>query len=126
MREIHDLSLLHVERSEIHSMGSVDSKFVGMGIGSGFANTKELHGLKYDEAMSSGDKQKWLRAMDQKHERMMHHKVFVPVRKDCLPPGTKFIDSTWAMKKKANGTYRAQAATRGTLQSRQHIVSSCF
>jgi Reverse transcriptase (RNA-dependent DNA polymerase) len=47
---------------------------------------------------------------------MMKHKVFVPVRKESLPPGTKLIDSTWAMKKKANGTHRARLAARGFKQ----------
>jgi Reverse transcriptase (RNA-dependent DNA polymerase) len=33
-----------------------------------------------------------------------------------LPPGTELIDSTWAMKKKANGTHHARWAARGFKQ----------
>jgi hypothetical protein len=90
--------------------------FVGMGIGGGFANTQELHVLNYDQAMASADRDKWITAVEEEHQRMIKHEVFQPVRIDTLPVGTKAIDSTWAMKKKANGVYRARLAARGFKQ----------
>ena len=32
---------------------------------------------------------------------------------DSIPPGAYIIDSTWVMKKKANGEYQARLAARG-------------
>jgi hypothetical protein len=63
MREIYELSLLSVERSEIHERARVDTSFVGMGIGGGFENTQELRVLKYDEAIASADKESGLRRL---------------------------------------------------------------
>ena len=71
MREIHDLSLQNIEVSETYP---VDTSFVGMGIDGGFDNTVELHALN-DEAMSSDNKQKWMQAVNEEHERMLQHKV---------------------------------------------------
>ena len=41
---------------------------------------------------------------------MKKHTVFEPVLISELPPGTNVIDSTWAMKKKANGAYCGRVA----------------
>jgi hypothetical protein len=47
---------------------------------------------------------------------MVNCKVFKPVLKSGLPPGTKIIDSVWAMKKKSNGTLRGRINARGFKQ----------
>jgi len=86
---------------------------VGAGIGGGFSDTNELHVMKYDEAMSSGDAEKWEKSVDQEHDRMDHHKVFQVVPMNELPVGAKVLTSTWAMKKKSNGDYRARLNARG-------------
>ena len=39
---------------------------------------------------------------------MKKHTMFEPVLKSELLPGTNVIDSTWAMKKKANGVYHEE------------------
>jgi hypothetical protein len=41
------------------------------------------------------------------------NEVWVPVPKSELPEDAKILTSTWAMKKKANGTYRARLNGRG-------------
>jgi len=81
---------------------------VGAGIGGGFENTQELHVLKYNEAMNGKDHKEWQEAVDKEHQRMLDHKVWEAVPKDEVPKDAKVIGSTWAMKKKANGTYRAR------------------
>jgi hypothetical protein len=81
---------------------------VGPGIGGGFVNTKELHVMKYDQAINGPDKEKWKQAVQEEHERMDTHGVF-----KIVPIGAKVLSSTWAMKKKANGTYRARLNARG-------------
>ena len=39
--------------------------------------------------------------------------MWTPRRMKDVPSGAKFITSTWAMKKKTNGTYRARLNVRG-------------
>jgi hypothetical protein len=74
------------------------------------------HGLgpmKYKEAMAGKDKQQWETAVKEEFDRMEGHKVFELVRPEDVPAGAKILTSTWAMKKKSNGTYRARINCRG-------------
>jgi len=87
--------------------------FVGAGLGGGFEDTHELHVMKYDEAMASDDAGKWQEAVKEEYDRMVKHGVFEAVPPDKIPDGAKVLTSTWAMKKKANGTYRARLNARG-------------
>jgi hypothetical protein len=86
---------------------------VGAGLGGGFVNTKELHVMKYKDAMASKDAEKWKIAVSEEHQRMEDHGVFQPVPKEEIPDGAKVLTSTWAMKKKSNGTFRARLNARG-------------
>jgi len=107
--EIEELNLL----SELRN---IEFGCVGAGLGGGFTDTHELHVMNYDEAMNTPDKDKWEDAVVEEHDRMMKHVVFEPVLKSELPEDTNVIDSTWAMKKKASGKYRARLAARGFKQ----------
>jgi len=89
---------------------------VGTGLGGGFQDTHELHVMKYNEAMKTQDAPGWVTAVDQEHKRMTDHTVFKAVEKDQLPKDAKVISSTWAMKKKANGTLRARINALGYQQ----------
>jgi hypothetical protein len=85
--------------------------FVGAGLGGGFTNTSDLHAMKYKEAMASSNCNKWQKAVNEEHKRMLKHNVWNPVlRKDVLE-GAKILTSTWAMKKKANGTHCSRMNT---------------
>lgn len=86
---------------------------VGAGVGGGFEHTSELHVMKFDEAMASGNAAEWSKAVEEEHERMVENNVWTPVPKDDVPPGAKILTSTWAMKKKSNGKYRARLNGRG-------------
>jgi hypothetical protein len=86
---------------------------VGAGLGGGFVNTKELHVMKYDEALAGPDHEQWKEAVLEEHGRMEDHQVFEAVPREEVPDGAKILSSTWAMKKKANGTYRARLNARG-------------
>ena len=44
---------------------------------------------------------------------MKDHGVFQPVTQKDLKAGTKIISSTWSMKKKSNGVFRARMVARG-------------
>jgi hypothetical protein len=81
---------------------------VGAGIGRGFENTAEL---KYDEAMNGPDKAKWKLAVDEEHEGMAK-----AVRRRDMPGAAKILTSTWAMKKKASGRFRAPLNAQGFKQ----------
>ena len=85
---------------------------VGTGLGGGFSNTRELKVMKYKEAMNE-DSVNWEVAVKEEHDRMVKHKVWRQVRKSDVPVKAKILTSTWAMKKKSNGTYRARINGRG-------------
>ena len=92
---------------------SAELACVGAGLGGGFTNTQELHVLKYDEAMAGPDKEQWAKAVEEEHDRMVQHQVFKPVPPEEIPKGAKILSTTWAMKKKASGKYRARLNARG-------------
>jgi hypothetical protein len=93
-----------------------DMACVGAGIGGGFVNTKESHVMKHDQAINGPEHQEWKQAVEEEHERMVEHGVFKVVPKNEMPEGAKVLSSTWAMKKKANGTHRARLNARGCNQ----------
>ena len=64
--------------------------------------------MTFDEAMAQADKDAWVKSVDEEHQRMIDCGVWVPIRKEDLPPNCDIIDSTWSMKKKASGKYRAR------------------
>ena len=86
---------------------------VGAGIGGGFTHTTELKVLKFDEAVNGPDKENWYKAIAEEHERFVKNGCFEEVPVKDVKPGTKIITSTWAMKKKASGRYRARLNARG-------------
>ena len=43
----------------------------GAEIGGGFENTQKLRVMNYNEAMATKDKDQWLKAVDEEHQRMI-------------------------------------------------------
>jgi hypothetical protein len=80
-------------------------RLIVAGIGGGFLNTSELHVMKFDEAITKSNKPNWDKAVLEEHDRFSDHTAFETVNQDEVPKGTKIITPTWAMKKKASGTY---------------------
>ena len=66
--------------------------------------------------MKLKQQKEWDAAVKVEHDKMKKYNVFRVVNRNNLPPGTKLFDSTWAMKKKPDGTYRARNAIRGFMQ----------
>ena len=97
----------------LSTVKGIEFTLVGAALGGGFENTSELHVLNYKEAMASKDKDKWLKAMKEEHDRMLKHKVWKAVKPSSVPKGEKIITSTWANKRKSNGTFRARLNARG-------------
>ena len=85
----------------------------GTGIDGGFTDTHELKPMKHDEAMRTPDEPHWEKAVDKEHDRMVTKSVFKAIPKKDLPEGAKVLSTTWACKKKADGTHRARVNTRG-------------
>ena len=89
---------------------------VGAGLGEGIADTCELKVLRYKEAMERPDKAKWDESVGEEHQQMEDNGVFDAMPITQVPVDADVIDSTWAMKKKASGVYRARLAARGFKQ----------
>jgi hypothetical protein len=70
---------------------------VGAGIGGGFANTNELHTVKYDDAMSSKDRPLWIKAVEEEFSNMTDHGVFEVAEKSKAPVNAKVLSTTWVM-----------------------------
>jgi hypothetical protein len=110
----HKLQLTSAEETYYSSMKELgEFGLIGAGIGGGFENTSELHVMKYNEAMTKDDKVNWDKAVEEEHTRMTDHEAWTVCDREDVPLGTKIITTTWAMKKKANGTYRARMNARG-------------
>ena len=101
------------EKDMIEEIRQYEFACVGAGIGGGFGNTEELKPLKYKEAMASNDKAKWAEAVKKEFNNMKDYEVWKAVPKEEVPEDAKILTSTWAMKKKANGTFRARLNARG-------------
>ena len=72
--------------------------------------------MTYNEAIKGPDGDCWKEEVDNKFCQMIKNKVFKTVRKKDLPPGTKIIDSVWAMKKKSSCTLHGRLNARGFKQ----------
>ena len=86
---------------------------VGAGLGGGIQNTKELHVLTYEEAINGPERDQWLESIENEYQRMIDNGVFIPCAPEDVPVGAKILSNVWAMKKKANGTFRARLNARG-------------
>ena len=67
---------------------------IGAGIGGGFSNTKELHVMKYDEALQQPDCEHWVQAVKEEHDRFIKYDVFKPVKKSEVPATAKVLTTT--------------------------------
>jgi hypothetical protein len=86
---------------------------VGAGLGGGFEHTSELHVMKYGEAMQTKDKGNWEIGVKEEHEQFLKHNVFHATQREDVPKGNTTLTSTWVMKKKASGIFRARLNARG-------------
>jgi hypothetical protein len=111
MKELGELALIAPNLPCVEEIDEVG--LVGAGIGGGFEHTGELKVMKYKEAMSSPDKAKWEQGVEDEYQKMVTYQVFEPVDIDEISPNAKILTSTWAMKKKADGTCRARLNARG-------------
>ena len=102
--------------SSIQDLDRLEILVVGAGIGSRYSSTKELHPMKYKEALRTSDGEEWKKKFKKEHKQMRKNKVWIPFKISDLPKNTKVIDSTWACKKKSNRTLRGRITARGFKQ----------
>jgi hypothetical protein len=86
---------------------------VGAGIGGGFNHTSELKVMKYKDAIKGPDKKEWEKAVEEEHRKFEKYGVLKAVKIEDVPKSAKVMTTTWAMKKKASGKYRARVNARG-------------
>jgi hypothetical protein len=84
--------------------------------GQGFDNTSKLRVMTYKEVIQEHGAAEWQKESDKEHARMMQHKAWIAVPRSEVPKWIKILGSTWAMKRKANGTRRARLNTKGCSQ----------
>jgi Reverse transcriptase (RNA-dependent DNA polymerase) len=82
----------------------------------GFTSTKELHVKNYNDAMKTDDREHWSKAIEEEHNRMVESEVWSAVDKGMLNKNDKILTTTWAMKKKPNGKYKARINAHGFKQ----------
>ena len=89
-----------------------------------YGNNAELNVMNHKQEMAIVDKEEWNKAIKVEHDKMIKYNVFKVINQKDLPPGTKLFGSTWAMKKKPDGTCGARNAIRGFMQQgRKHFDS---
>jgi hypothetical protein len=77
--------------------------------------------MKFEEEMNSGNAIQWDNTVNKEHDQFVKHKVRKAVLMRDILAAAKILTSTWAMKKKSNGTYRARMNARGFEQvDRRH------
>ena len=89
---------------------------VGAGLGGGFDNTNELKVLTYEDAVNSKNRIKWEEAVDKEHDRFVNNNCMQIIMGEDMPEETTIIDTTWAMKLKASGQFRARCVAKGFQQ----------
>ena len=72
--------------------------------------------MKYKDAMETQDLENWEAAVEEERKNMENYSVWTPIILKDVPEGEKVITSTWAINKKANGTYHARLNVRGFQQ----------
>jgi hypothetical protein len=83
--------------------------------------------MKYHEAINGPDGELWKEEVKKEHKRMIDSGVFKPVNLNKVPDFVKLIDTTWAMKKKSNGTLQGRVNVHGFKQiDGQHYDGTSF
>jgi Reverse transcriptase (RNA-dependent DNA polymerase) len=90
-----------------------DYALVGAGLGEDINHTQDLHVLTFQQAMKLPERDKWLIAIEQEHQRMLNHQVWELVTYSDVDITGKILSTTWAMKRKADGKFCACLTARG-------------
>ena len=74
-----------------------------------YTNIAELQPMRYHEAMRSDPKEvvKWKEAVIKEHANFVSHNAVTAIYRLAVPSDATVVGTTWAMKKKEDGTYKA-------------------
>lgn len=113
--------MAEVDEQEInteYSMMSHESELnlVGAGIVGGFTSVDELRVMNYHEAMAGEDSGEWKKEVVNEKKKFDKFNAITPVKRSELPANAKILETTWAMKLKANGNRRARLNAKGFQQ----------
>src|SRR5687767_15823172 len=120
-KELQELSLFTTSKYDLESKDAVSDdkeernieELGAVGVGDNYDNTQELKVVKFKDAMASKDKEGWMKAVTTEHDKFTKYKVWEPVNREDVPKDAKVLTTTWAIKKKSNGTFRARMKARG-------------
>jgi len=80
--------------------------------------------MNYNKTMKSANKLKWKKAVDEEHVCMVNKKLWRAISSKNIHADAKILSSTWAMKMKSNGVFRARLVAHGfELQEGEHYLS---
>ena len=98
---------------------SPDVAAVGAGtLHNTISHTDRLKTMTYKEAMATDQVKEWEHAVFEEYMRFAKREALEIVPKEKVPKNAKFISTVWAMKQKADGTFRARLNMRGYEQIR--------
>jgi hypothetical protein len=92
---------------------------IGAGVGGRFTYTNELRVMKYHKVSMVQSAKKRKAEVKTEHRGMVKSGVFEKVKLGKLPSDVKVIDTTWAMKKKGNGTLCGRININGFKQVKE-------
>ena len=107
MDELGELSLVAPEVLGLDNPQD-ELSLVGMAEVGAFDLTSDLKATKFKEAMASANKESWLKAVEEEHNKFSWYKVWELILSNSIPSNAKILSSTWAMQQKANGQFCAQ------------------
>jgi hypothetical protein len=113
-------NMAELDNWEVNAVGitveDTETFLVGAGIGGGFGHTAELKVMNYNQAMKGDDVSRWKQEVRVEKERFDKYNAVTAVKRKDIPAGVKLLTSTWAMKKKTNGKFRARLNAHGFKQ----------
>ena len=106
LRYLSNMAELELEEMHMHELSAQDLELsaVGAGVGGGFKSTDKLRVVNYKEVINSKDAEAWKTEIKCKKDRFDKFGALTPVKRNAVLKGSKFMTTTWAMKKKASGS----------------------
>jgi len=90
--EMNCAELTFAEKNYYSILENEEIACVGSGVGGGFSNTSELKVMKYKETMKTKERDKWAKAVEEEHQRMLKYKVWKQVRREEVPKDATIIN----------------------------------
>jgi hypothetical protein len=104
----YEIALTAAEQKYYDAMRELGELTLVGAAGGNYVTTEQLKPIKYDEAMATEDADGWDKAVKEEHDRMVDNTVWEVQTPEQVPQDAMVMTSTWAVKRKANGTLRAR------------------